>query len=105
MQDDQNGLGSNTATNILRIKQKIMRLYILIIFIGILVFSCMERGKPIARTIITNYYKTKNQAKVKILSEGNRIILDSVVIRLEESNEPTEVIQHIVNEFKMEYGE
>jgi len=29
MQDDQIGLGSNTVTNLLRIKQKIMRVYIL----------------------------------------------------------------------------
>lgn len=82
-----------------------MRVFILIIIIGIITFSCKEQEKPIARTIITNYYKTKNQAKDKILDEGNRIILDSVVIRLEESNEPTEVVQHIVNEFKMKYGE
>lgn len=81
-----------------------MRVYLLVILFGIIT-SCEKQKKPVARVIITDYYQTKNQSKVKILSEANRIILDSVVVRLEESNEPTEVIQHIVNKFKVEYGE
>ena len=70
--------------------------------------SCQQPSSfaegPSADHMLSNYYKNKHIDKSLILREKHRIILDSVVIRLEETNEPEEVIQYIVNDYKLKHG-
>lgn len=89
--------------------QKTIRKISTLLCIATLLVGCSDkRGKELreetAKSIIAHYYKNKHIDKSIVLEEYHRIKLDSVVMRLTQTNESKEVIQFIVNDYKLKYG-
>lgn len=80
--------------------------YIFIVVSLIVISSCKQYSTkfPLATEILSSYYKTKFINQSIILEEKYRLVLDTVVLRLTETKEPEEVIQYIVNDYKLKYG-
>jgi hypothetical protein len=77
-----------------------------IYFLSLLLINCRPKNKETetATSILSNYYKSKYVDKSVILNERDRLVLDTVVMRLTETNEPRAVIQYVVNDFKLKHG-
>ena len=74
---------------------KIKLIFLTIIMIVLPSCNCKCDEGETAESIIRNYYKNK-QIGSKSLSEEQRVLLDSVVLKLEETGEPRSVIQYII---------
>lgn len=87
------------------ILKKIFRtILILVLFINCTSSTNEKQEIDSAKIIIAKYYKNKYLNKSIVLEEKHRIVLDSIVLRLEETNEPKVIIQFIVNDYKIKYG-
>ena len=98
MRNAENIISSNK-----RFSMKIKLIFLTIIMIVLPSCNCKCDEGETAESIIRNYYKNK-QIGSKSLSEEQRVLLDSVVLKLEETGEPRSVIQYVVNEYKLKYG-
>lgn len=87
-------------------KKKHIRLLVYLFTISFFNQSCskIENQSSSATEILSNYYKNKYIDKAIILDENHRMILDTIVVRLTETEEPQSVIQYIVNDYKLKYG-